>query len=99
MALFPLSEGHFRLIADNPSHGIRDAAPTLAEIQETYDQRSAIPARFHDMTWSSWFRINSRMVNHLRVGQLFLGGDAAHIHAPAGAQGMNTGMQDMVNLC
>ena len=51
------------------------------------------------MTWSSWFRINSRMVPRLKVGRLLLGGDAAHIHSPAGAQGMNTGIQDMINLC
>jgi 2-polyprenyl-6-methoxyphenol hydroxylase-like FAD-dependent oxidoreductase len=51
------------------------------------------------MSWSSWFRINSRMVNRLQVGRVFLGGDSAHIHSPAGAQGMNTGMQDMMNLC
>ncbi len=51
------------------------------------------------MSWSSWFRINSRMVPRLRVGRLLLGGDAAHIHSPAGGQGMNTGIQDMINVC
>jgi 2-polyprenyl-6-methoxyphenol hydroxylase-like FAD-dependent oxidoreductase len=50
------------------------------------------------MSWSSWFGINSRMVDRLRVGRVFLGGDSAHIHSPAGAQGMNTGIQDMINL-
>jgi FAD binding domain len=50
------------------------------------------------MSWSSWFHINSRMVARLKVGRLLLGGDAAHIHSPAGAQGMNTGIQDMINL-
>lgn len=103
MALFPLAPGHFRLIADNPPRGDdggrHEGAPDLAEIQQIYDQRSTIPARFHDMSWSSWFRINSRMVDRLAVGRMFVGGDAAHIHAPAGAQGMNTGMQDMINLC
>ena len=49
------------------------------------------------MSWSSWFRINSRMVARLKVGRLLLGGDSAHIHSPAGAQGMNTGIQDMIN--
>jgi FAD binding domain len=39
------------------------------------------------------------MVSRLKVGRLLLGGDAAHIHSPAGAQGMNTGIQDMINLC
>jgi hypothetical protein len=50
------------------------------------------------MSWSSWFRINSRMIRRLQAGRVFLGGDSAHIHSPAGAQGMNTGMQDMINL-
>ncbi|MCJ2072463.1 FAD-dependent oxidoreductase [Methylobacterium sp. J-030] len=100
MGLFPMGGEHFRLIASNPlSAPSKDTAPPLEELQAIYDQRSPIPARFHDLTWSSWFRINSRMVPRLRIGRLFLGGDAAHIHSPAGAQGMNTGIQDMINLC
>ena len=89
----------FRLMASHPlSQPSKDAEPSLDELQRIYDQRSHIPARFHDLTWSSWFRINSRMVSRLKVGRLLLGGDAAHIHSPAGAQGMNTGIQDMINL-
>jgi len=100
MGLFPMGGTHFRLIASNPlSQPSKDTAPSLDELQKIYDQRSHIPARFHDMTWSSWFRINSRMVQRLKIGRFFLGGDAAHIHSPAGAQGMNTGIQDMINLC
>ncbi|KMO10278.1 FAD-dependent monooxygenase [Methylobacterium platani] len=100
MGLFPMGGDHFRLIASNPlSRPSKNTAPPLDELQAIYDQRSPIPARFHDLTWSSWFRINSRMVPRLRTGRLFLGGDAAHIHSPAGAQGMNTGIQDMINLC
>src|ERR1700722_8937018 len=76
----------------------QQAAPTLEELQAIYDQRSHIPARLHQLTWSSYFHINSRMVKTLRVGRIFLAGDAAHIHSPAGAQGMNTGIQDAMNL-
>jgi len=72
--------------------------PTLEELQAIYDQRSHIPARLHQLTWSSFFHINSRLVKNLRVGRIFLAGDAAHIHSPAGAQGMNTGIQDAMNL-
>jgi hypothetical protein len=90
----------FRLMADNPISKLsKETQPSLEELQQIYDQRSHIPAKFRDMSWSSWFRINSRMVNRLQVGRVFLGGDSAHIHSPAGAQGMNTGMQDMINLC
>jgi len=99
MGLFPMGGGRFRLIASNPfSKPEKGTEPSLDELQRIYDQRSHIPARFHDLTWSSWFRINSRMVSHLRVGRLLLGGDSAHIHSPSGAQGMNTGIQDMINL-
>ena len=99
MGMFPMGGGHFRLIASNPiSTPSKDTSPSLDEIQTIYNQRSHIPARFHDMSWSSWFRINSRMVDTLQAGRVFLGGDAAHIHSPAGAQGMNTGIQDMINL-
>jgi 2-polyprenyl-6-methoxyphenol hydroxylase-like FAD-dependent oxidoreductase len=101
MGLFPMGGAHFRLIASNPlSKPSKDSGPgpSLDELQRIYDQRSHIPARLHDLKWSSWFRINSRMVSRLKVGRLLLGGDAAHIHSPAGAQGMNTGIQDMINV-
>jgi 2-polyprenyl-6-methoxyphenol hydroxylase-like FAD-dependent oxidoreductase len=100
ISLFPMGGCRFRLMADNPiSKPSKETEPSLGELQQIYDQRSHIPAKFRDMSWSSWFRINSRMVNRLQVGRVFLGGDSAHIHSPAGAQGMNTGMQDMMNLC
>jgi 2-polyprenyl-6-methoxyphenol hydroxylase-like FAD-dependent oxidoreductase len=100
MSMFPMGGRRFRVMADNPiSQQSKGTAPSLEELQQIYDQRSHIPAKFRDMSWSSWFRINSRMVNGLQVGKVFLGGDTAHIHSPAGAQGMNTGMQDMINLC
>jgi 2-polyprenyl-6-methoxyphenol hydroxylase-like FAD-dependent oxidoreductase len=100
MGMFPMGNRHFRLIASHPlSTPNKDTAPSQDEIQSIYNQRSHIPARFRDMSWSSWFRINSRMVDRLQVGRVFLGGDSAHIHSPAGGQGMNTGIQDMINLC
>jgi 2-polyprenyl-6-methoxyphenol hydroxylase-like FAD-dependent oxidoreductase len=100
ISIFPMGGRRFRLMADNLlSQQTRGTGPSLEELQKIYDQRSHIPAKFRDMSWSSWFRINSRMVNRLQVERVFLGGDSAHIHSPAGAQGMNTGMQDMINLC
>jgi 2-polyprenyl-6-methoxyphenol hydroxylase-like FAD-dependent oxidoreductase len=99
MGLFPMGERRFRLIASNPiSKPSKDTPPSVEELQQIYDQRSHIPSKFRDMSWSSWFSINSRMIRRLQVGRVFLGGDSAHIHSPAGAQGMNTGMQDMINL-
>ena len=99
-AAFPMAGHRFRLMATDPDHHSKDeTAPTLGELQRVYDRVSPIPARLRDLVWSSRFRINSRHLTTLRVGSVFLGGDAAHIHSPAGGQGMNTGIQDMVNLC
>ncbi|SDF30724.1 2-polyprenyl-6-methoxyphenol hydroxylase [Lentzea fradiae] len=52
----------------------------------------------HEVTWMSLYRLNIRMIDRFRVGGVFLAGDAAHVHSPAGAQGMNTGIQDAYNL-
>jgi 2-polyprenyl-6-methoxyphenol hydroxylase-like FAD-dependent oxidoreductase len=104
LGLFPMGGSEFRLVAGNPAaenpanDTAPSASPTLEELQAIYDQRSHIPARLHQLTWGSFFHINSRVVKTLRVGRIFLAGDAAHIHSPAGAQGMNSGIQDAINL-
>ncbi|WP_332767754.1 FAD-dependent oxidoreductase [Phenylobacterium sp.] len=54
--------------------------------------------RLHDIRWTSVFRPNIRLADHYRQGRVFLAGDAAHVHTPAGAQGLNTGVQDAYNL-
>jgi 2-polyprenyl-6-methoxyphenol hydroxylase-like FAD-dependent oxidoreductase len=99
-ALFPMTGRRFRVMATDPGgHAKDEAAPTLAELQRAYDHVSPLPVRLRDLVWSSRFRISSRHLSTLRAGNVFFGGDAAHIHSPAGGQGMNTGIQDMVNLC
>lgn len=100
LAVFPMGDGRFRFMATDPD-GItgQDGEPTLADIQKLYDRTVHLPAQLHHLNWSSRFRINSRHMTTLRAGRVLFGGDAAHVHSPAGGQGMNTGIQDMINLC
>ena len=100
LAVFPMGGGRFRFMATDPD-GVAgdDGEPTLADIQALYDRTVHIPATLYELSWSSRFRINSRHMSTLRAGRVFFGGDAAHVHSPAGGQGMNAGIQDMINLC
>lgn len=99
LAVFPMGNRRFRMIATDPEQRVsEDSEPTLEELQRVYDADAFLPARLRDMVWSSRFRINSRMLHTLRERYIFFGGDSAHIHSPAGGQGMNTGIQDMIDL-
>jgi 2-polyprenyl-6-methoxyphenol hydroxylase-like FAD-dependent oxidoreductase len=99
LGLFPIGECCFRMVASNPlSKTDKNSLPQLNELQKIYDMRSHIPLKFQTLGWSSYFHINSRMIDKFMHGNIFFGGDAAHIHSPAGGQGMNTGIQDMINL-
>jgi len=93
----PLPDGPFRVVAtlDNaPEH------PTIADIQGLIDRRgpTTTKSKVIDLVWSSRFRIHHRIAKSYRNGRLMLMGDAAHVHSPAGGQGMNTGLIDSVIL-
>ncbi|MFF8195788.1 FAD-dependent monooxygenase [Streptomyces bobili] len=84
---------------DAVAHGLEGGpAPGLADIQKVLDRLSPQPVTASALRWSSVFRISHRIVDRYGEGRVFVAGDAAHIHPPTGAQGMNTGIQDAFNL-
>ncbi|MBY8878420.1 FAD-dependent oxidoreductase [Actinacidiphila acidipaludis] len=91
----PLPHGHHRVVA------IVDEAPAdpdTAYVQALLDARSPGQARVTAVVWGSRFRVHHRVADAYRAGRLLLAGDAAHVHSPAGGQGMNTGIQDAYAL-
>ncbi|SMF38559.1 2-polyprenyl-6-methoxyphenol hydroxylase [Tistlia consotensis] len=97
LALFPFGDDRWRLFARrDPDRG--EAPPSLEELQAYVDRRGPAALRLEDPTWLAAFKVNERLAARYRLGRCLLAGDAAHIHSPVGGQGMNTGIQDAINL-
>jgi 2-polyprenyl-6-methoxyphenol hydroxylase-like FAD-dependent oxidoreductase len=105
-ALFPMTDGgpvgnggdRYRVIAASPAPRERGDVPTLDELRALVERATHQTLELTDPTWLASFRLHHRGVDRYRAGRAFVAGDAAHIHSPAGGQGMNTGMQDAWNL-
>jgi 3-(3-hydroxy-phenyl)propionate hydroxylase len=99
LVLVPLPGGGLRVFADaTAAGGDPDAPLTAAQLQTVVDRRAPYPLTVGALRWSTRFAVHQRKVGEYRRGRLLLAGDAAHIHSPAGGQGMNTGVQDAANL-
>ncbi|MEU0245636.1 FAD-dependent monooxygenase [Streptomyces sp. NPDC006235] len=95
---FPLgTPATWRMIATHPPGARSDDVP-LALLQQIADDWTTDRLTLRDPVWTTTFRIHNRGAAHYRKDPFFLAGDAAHIHSPAGGQGMNTGIQDALNL-
>lgn len=93
----PLPDGVHRIVAtvdSAPEH------PDIDYVQALLDARGPERERFivNEVVWGSRFRVHHRVVDTYRAGRILLAGDAAHVHSPAGGQGMNTGIQDAIVL-
>ncbi|MFI1328977.1 FAD-dependent oxidoreductase [Streptomyces sp. NPDC020845] len=93
----PLPGGRYRIVATQDD---APARPGIGDVQRLLDARGpqAHRGKVTEVVWSSRFRVHHRLADHYRSGRLLLAGDAAHVHSPAGGQGMNTGIQDALVL-
>ncbi|WP_327375654.1 FAD-dependent monooxygenase [Streptomyces sp. NBC_01216] len=97
--LAPYGDGWYRVMGWNRTRQVPDSEPVdLDEVREI--TRCALGSDYgmHDARWISRFHSDERQAPAYRSGRVFLAGDAAHVHSPAGGQGMNTGLQDAANL-
>jgi 2-polyprenyl-6-methoxyphenol hydroxylase-like FAD-dependent oxidoreductase len=95
--LAPLPDGVFRVVAPTPD---APPEPSAAFVQSLLDTRAFGPGQTQvtELLWGTRFHIHHRVADSYRAGRLLLAGDAAHVHSPAGGQGMNLGITDAIAL-
>jgi len=100
LAFFPMTgEKQYRIVGTFPEEFLKDEGDILyEEIEEQIKLDADLALDITEVNWFSTYKVHTRHVNKFSEGRCFLAGDSAHIHTPAGAQGMNTGIQDGYNL-
>ncbi|KAK4679420.1 hypothetical protein QC764_204010 [Podospora pseudoanserina] len=103
-AIFPIRQDLFRIVVSGPAatfdqQGDTSSVPTLEHFQSLFDKFTPPGSgTLEDPVWISRFRLHLKGVNKYRDRRIFIAGDAAHISSPVGGKGMNTGIQDAINL-
>ncbi len=99
LGLFPMQgESRFRAIGILPVTFQNEHPQNFDQIAPHIQAQIEKQVNFSDVSWFSIYRLHHRCIEHFRKDRIFFAGDAAHIHSPAGGQGMNTGLQDAYNL-
>jgi len=95
----PMNDGRWRVLVNVKKMSREESEKvTLADLQNLLRDRFDLNVPLSDCVWMSPFSINTRMTSTMRDRRVFLVGDASHVHSPVGGQGMNTGIQDGLNL-
>ena len=100
VAFFPMpGENRYRIVGAFPEEFSKDEGDVLyEEIEARIKVETGLNLNISHVNWFSTYKVHTRHVENFRRGRCFLAGDSAHVHTPAGGQGMNTGIQDGYNL-
>ncbi|MFI5846100.1 FAD-dependent monooxygenase [Catenuloplanes sp. NPDC051500] len=98
LVVVPLPGGGHRVFFDVAPGIATESAPSREVLQHLLDVRGRGDIRIEETWWTSRFRVHAKLAERFREGRVFLAGDAAHCHSPAGGQGLNTGVQDGYDL-
>lgn len=96
---FPMEgSGHYRIVGTLPGVEEVNEQFNFSSIESDIKEQIFVPIEFEKLQWFSSYKVHSRKASSFENGRCYIAGDAAHIHTPAGGQGMNTGIQDAYNL-